>query len=616
MKRYLLFVLFALLLHAAGISQGAWASGAVASTLTLLPNLPSGQYVGTEIVWTAETDETDPVDFSLAITPPDGPQRLMYDFMPGNTFAWTPIDDGPYTMTATMRNLTTGELTTATASFDIWPRAIAAPVVTPTSNALLALYSAPACAVGEQMRVIFRAATGGSPTIIPPQPCRAGYSMNFYIAGMRPLTTYYILNQRFAADGSYLGSSPLRAFTTGDLPFSLPTRQVLNPADGLTSGTEDIIFYFPAIIAPNWPGNVPFATDLAGRVIWYNDQIGANWATGFRPTADATFLITVGDDLLRGKIWQEVDLAGKVVRQTSAYSLNKQLDAMGYPPMGVFHHDSRRLPNGYTAVLATTERIMTDVQGPGDVNILGDYVLVLDENMALVWVWDSFAHMDVYRAAILGELCVQSDPWCLPLDLGEVANDWLHINSIDYTPTDHNLILSVRHQDWVVKIDYQDGQGSGAVVWRLGNEGDFTLLGADGVYWPWLTHSHDAGMISANSMVVYDNGNTRCDLGAECFSRGQVYVLDEVNMTATLTVNVDLGYYANGFGTAQRLANGNYAFTSGTLSEIAPGQGVINELTPTGEETHAMWVNTPLYRAYRAPDLYNYSATITLHPSE
>src|SRR5262249_5782997 len=51
-------------------------------------------------------------------------------------------------------------------------------------------------------------------------------------------------------------------------------------------------------------------------------------------------------------------------------------------------------------------------------------------------------------------------------------NDWLHDNSVDLTP-DGNLLLSSRHRDWLIKIDYRNGEGSGKVIWRLGKDGDF-----------------------------------------------------------------------------------------------------------------------------------------------
>ncbi len=56
--------------------------------------------------------------------------------------------------------------------------------------------------------------------------------------------------------------------------------------------------------------------------------------------------------------------------------------------------------------------------------------------------------------------------------------DWTHSNDMLYSSDDHNLLLSIRHQNWIVKIEYLDGQGSGKILWRLGEGGDFRLTGA------------------------------------------------------------------------------------------------------------------------------------------
>ena len=60
--------------------------------------------------------------------------------------------------------------------------------------------------------------------------------------------------------------------------------------------------------------------------------------------------------------------------------------------------------------------------------------------------------------------------------------DWTHSNALSYT-ADGNLLLSVRHQSWIVKIDYSNGSGLGISWWKLGDEGDFTLLGGDRSQW-------------------------------------------------------------------------------------------------------------------------------------
>ena len=47
----------------------------------------------------------------------------------------------------------------------------------------------------------------------------------------------------------------------------------------------------------------------------------------------------------------------------------------------------------------------------------------------------------------------------------------------------------MRSQDWVAKIDYNHGTGTGAVLWELGNGGSFTIISTDP--WPWFSHRHD-----------------------------------------------------------------------------------------------------------------------------
>lgn len=58
--------------------------------------------------------------------------------------------------------------------------------------------------------------------------------------------------------------------------------------------------------------------------------------------------------------------------------------------------------------------------------------------------------------------------------------DWTHTNAILYSPDDGSHIISIRHQNWLLKIDYGNGAGAGDILWHLGYQGDFALLNADG----------------------------------------------------------------------------------------------------------------------------------------
>ena len=145
-----------------------------------------------------------------------------------------------------------------------------------------------------------------------------------------------------------------------------------------------------------------------------------------------------------------------------------------------FNHEAQRLPNGDTAVLATTQRTI-DVNGtPTMYN--GDMVLVLDQNFQVAWVWNAFDWLDTNR---------------LPTN-GEGPGDWLHANSIAWSPEDGDLFVSLRTQDWVIKIDYSNGTGDGHVVWRLGQGGDFTINSSDPS--PWFSHQHDVTYINDSTM--------------------------------------------------------------------------------------------------------------------
>jgi hypothetical protein len=180
--------------------------------------------------------------------------------------------------------------------------------------------------------------------------------------------------------------------------------------------------------------------------------------------------------------------------------------------------------------------------------------------------------------------------------------DWVHINAVSYSPGDGNLIVSVRHQDWVLKIDYANGAGDGHVIWRLGQGGDFTANSTDPN--PWFSHQHDAHLIDDSTLILFDNGNTRRAGDPTAHNRGQVWKLDEQTMTATLVVNVDLGNYSPMFGAAQRLSNGDYAFTSGAQGKAPNLFGQAIEVRPDGSKAYVLQLNKPEYRSFRVRSLY------------
>jgi hypothetical protein len=289
-------------------------------------------------------------------------------------------------------------------------------------------------------------------------------------------------------------------------------------------------------------------------------------------------------------------------------------------PLGDFNHDAIRLSNGQTIVLGDVQRIFPagtqDSAVPLDV--IGALIVVLDRNFQVLAYWDSLDQactgsscLDINRAG--DGVCPSSLPGgtnqgCPPVLLSSPANDWLHANSLEYLTSDGDLLLSLRNQDWVVKIDYNNGTGTGGILWRLGLDGDFTLSGARGGSYPWFSGQHDAGFVNGGeqTLMVFDNGTTRhAEQGGN--SRGQVWTINQTTKVASLQLNTDLGVYSLALGSAQLLHNGDYMFQPGYILLGAAIEVQNTEFTPQGTAVYEFQSVGPVasYRGWRLPDLYH-----------
>ena len=578
----------------------------------LWPDLDAGLPVGTAVSWTAfALGAPRQVEYRYSVSRDGDLPRIVRDFHPRKGLRYRFMEDGLYEMIVTARNTATGEIATASRILHVEARTTEGdPVITLTEHPLVALYSLPPCeATAEAVRVHFKPIFGGTWQTTHWKPCGGDGSVTFLVAGMRAATSYY-LRHEFKGPVWPRISRRYR-FRTGRPAVELPTFTLLDPPDA-GSSSEDILLHSSLLSAsatqPVQGWAYPLATDLFGRLVWYYPPayIAADLG-GYitRPVAGGTMLLFT-NDLGNGETDQfvrEVDLAGNVVGETTGGRINEQLAAMGLATQTAMHHEAVRLPNGHTLVLAAVESIIENVQGSDSVHLLGDMIIDLDENWQVAWTWNSFNHLDLDRPPVLGETTRGIIDGTPPIYLSDEAVDWTHMNTITYVPADGNLLLSSRHQAMVYKIDYEDGDGTGAVLWRLGEGGDFTLQ-STGEADPWFSHQHQVLLYDDNELVIMDNGNARCDgFLAGCNSRGQVYHIDELNLVAELSLSVDLGDYALAFGSAQRLSNGNYHFLLGILlSEEVTARSV--EVTPGGTVTYDLKSLGLLYRSFRVNSLY------------
>jgi hypothetical protein len=524
--------------------------------------------------------------------------HVVRDFSPEAILDWTAIQqEGLYEIEATVRDTITGATGVTTAWYEVTSLAPDAPVITPTQNSLVFLYSAPPCAPPGRMRVEFESPDGFIQHTSY-EDCQAGLSMNFYLAGMRANTTYRVHHviesiietrlSRLAGPPPAPTEGPTLTVTTGGVPVKLPVATVLQAS---SAPPGDSVVLYSNLFGP------PFATDPQGNVIWYYP---ASFTLLTRPESGGRFLAVVSTQPSAGfgQILREIDVAGNTLRETNTARVNQQLAAMGKAAIGVFHHDAIGLPDGGVAVLATREQIMSGVQGPGPVDIIGDMIVVLDRDFQVVWTWDAFDHLDPHRQATLGETCPGIG--CPPTSLAATAHDWLHGNALELAG-DGNLLYSSRHQDWILKIDFRGGQGPGDVIWRLGKDGDFQIDSSDPS--PWFSHQHGPRLSPQDGAIlaVFDDSNLRHHADNNAHSRGQVLRLDEQNRIATLVINADLGGFSFATGNAQPLRNGDYLFDVGWLPDNSSRLVVLDG---SGNPQEAVGMSAPEYRTFWMRDMY------------
>jgi arylsulfate sulfotransferase len=444
-----------------------------------------------------------------------------------------------------------------------------------------------------------------------------GGAVSIFVAGMLANTTYHMRADIDYSDGTSAMDTD-HTFATGALPTGMSPVMAVTTTPGLTPQ--------PGIEMINGTsGNALglFATDLNGNVIWtYNfpDQQPGESVQGAKLLPNGDILLAVGPTssipltqaIAAGTptAVREINLATDIVKQVTITGLNSSLAAAGYSNLTLqtFHHDVTPLANGHWLVLANTLKQVTLSGASAPTTVLGDVIIDLDTKLNPVWVWNEFDHLDVNR-----------HPYMFP--------DWTHTNAVVYSPDDGNLIVSMRHQNWVVKVDYNNGAGQGDILWRLGPGGDFTLEDSSGDAdtnpADWFYAQHYPSFFSPNTSGVFslglmDNGDdrafsdgTNCAVqgNALCYSTVPVLQLDENAKTAKFQFHQVLSpsLYNNFGGNTDQLDNGNveYDLCGEPTAQTTSTQifEVTNQSTP-----QTVWnmqlTGTNAYRALRMPSLY------------
>jgi len=500
-------------------------------------------------------------------------------------------------------------------------------VISSTKNPLVARYALIAPA-GSTVSVQFGPSTAyGRSTWAVAAPAGGG-AVSILVAGMLAGTPYHMRAVVKLQNGTIQYDQD-HVFETGMLPLGpLPTLTAITaPGQTPSPGVELI-----NIIEPQ---RMSVVTDLAGNIIWYyGDEMDRSWrgfAFPIKPLPNSNMIASITNMYMPSKpnqpplppqsVLREVNLAGETVQVAGKYrelwiiTLNEYLAHLRTSKGTIvrakyYSHDFVSLPNGHTILIVQQSWLTKSVDGLV-IEILGDALIDLDANFVPVWVWSAFDWLDINRA-----------PYAYP-------PDWTHCNAVMATP-DGNLLLSSRHQSWVMKLDYARGAGSGKILWKLGFQGDFTLQlnGApdpDMSHWffcqhfPWIL-ANDGQNITR--LAVFDNGNDRVlpngtypNPGKDspgAFSRALVLSINEPARTASIAWQFVPNLYNWWGGSVVQLPNGNIEVDMAQPNKVEQEPPVdvpsrVMELTSTAVPQDIWQMRIApgaAYRSYRIPSLY------------
>jgi len=370
---------------------------------------------------------------------------------------------------------------------------------------------------------------------IPLSPYRTKHSDP--VVGFRPNTAHAVQVTLVDQDGNAATYPKNVIFTTGPLPANFPplSAVVTTPAQmepGLT------------LLEPYGPAGASHlvALDASGNVVWY-----------YKPTAlpgrmldarrisngNITFTILQQDFL-------EITPVGDIVTHLYANADPGVPPApAGSVPIAIasLHHEVSPMPSGHFVGLS--QEVRTYLNYPASETdpskiapstaVLGDVIVEFARDGTVVHSWYLLDMLDPYR---IGYGSLVTTP--------QAAKDWSHANAVVYDPNSDSFIVSVRHQDVVIKFKRNlasNGRPSD-LVWMLGNHDRWGANWQRYLLYPtnfnlWPYHQHASMVMTNGDILLHDNGNFRATPPATPtpdslnFSRAVQYHIDEASMVVT-----------------------------------------------------------------------------------
>ncbi len=268
---------------------------------------------------------------------------------------------------------------------------------------------------------------------------------------------------------------------------------------------------------------------------------------------------------------------------------------------GIHHEFIQKEAGGNFLVGSSVGGVLT--QNSFDDDDTEDLIVEIDkESGAIIKEWNLREYFDENR----------------PRFWTERPNDWCHLNSIQYDPSDNTLLISSKLQSFIAKIGYDDG----AIRWILGNPIHWKAAWQPYLLQPinfdmtfdenqdWTYAQHSARLTPEGHIIIYDNGPDRPGFDADStfnknggYLRSVEYKVNENDMTVEKIWDhafYGKNVYSTAVGSVERLPNGNTLEGHGLVSNNQPKVIEVNQNKDIVFEAN---VPNLFYRVYLV-DLY------------
>ncbi len=323
--------------------------------------------------------------------------------------------------------------------------------------------------------------------------------------------------------------------TTAPLPEGFPPIQVMTSVPELM---EPGVTLFP--VRPSGAnlafGSVFIAVDEAGEVVWYRRFQNIGYGD-IRRISNGNFLFIRDDSVIT-----EINVLGDIVRE---WHTNRNINPSAgsiFVDIPIFHHEVFEMENGNFLVLGVElrdlENYPTSDSDPGapleTATVAGDVIVEFSpSDGTVINQWSLFDLIDPFRIGY-DSLIGFWNPNFPEIEQG--TRDWTHGNAVIHDPSDDSIIVSLRHQDAVIKFSRQTGQ----IIWILGTHDNWSpeefgnlLLNPVGDNFLFQYHQHAPEITDEGTIMLYDNGNFKASPfdpklpATENFSRAVEYSINE-----------------------------------------------------------------------------------------